>query len=303
MPKFRVVEFTSIEGIRNTLKDKMKIVDFADGFAINGDATSDEVVAYVNERVPQIRMILTDPPYGGILNENWDKERLGTTLASWMVGWTEKWGKHLERGNAIYVWGGVGTYRNRPYMEYLSRVEHESQVKIQNIITWGKKRGIGTAYNYLFTREELAFMLRGGKNVKPTVFNVPLLPELRGYAGFDKKYPAKSDYKRRTNVWTDITEILQGKVHPAEKAARVCEIPIEVSSNVGDWVLDMFAGSGTVPRAARKLGRNWIAIENDPETFEKMVVRLDSQPTIPPPPPLSTIPPDIIIEDDESDDE
>lgn len=275
----------------------MRVVDFEDGFAVNGDATSEEVISYVRDRVPEIKLIYTDPPYGGILNEAWDRARLGSELASWMIDWTNKWSPLLPRGGAMYVWGGVGTYKNRPFMEYVSRVENEADVKIQNVITWGKKRGIGTAYNYLFTREELLFMLRGGKNVKPTVFNVPLLPDLRGYAGFNKKYPAKSDYKRRTNVWTDVTEILSGKVHPAEKAQRVCEIPIEVSTNVGDWVLDLFAGSGSIPKAARKLGRQWIAIENDAETFEKMIVRMGSAPTVLPPPP-STIPPDVIVDDD-----
>jgi DNA modification methylase len=252
----------------------MKFVEFDDGLAVQGDSTSEEVISLVVDKVPNIRMIYTDPPYGGILNESWDRERLGTELATWMIGWTERWGRTLERGNAMYVWGGVGTYRNRPFMEYMSRVEFEADVKIQNVITWAKKRGIGTQYNYLFTREELAFMLRGGKNVKPLVFNVPLLSDLRGYAGFNKKYPAKSDYKRRTNVWSDVTEILSGKVHPAEKAAKVCEIPIEVSSNPGEWVVDLFAGSGSIPLAARKLGRKWVAIESDAETFEKMIQRL-----------------------------
>lgn len=277
----------------------MKVVDFSDGYAVLGDSSSEEVFQYVNDRTPEIELIYTDPPYGGILNESWDRARLGIELATWMISWTKLWEKSLARGGAMYVWGGVGTYKNRPLMEYMCKVESECDFKIQNVITWSKKRGIGTAYNYLFTREELLFMLRGGKNVKPLVFNVPLLPDLRGYAGFDKRYPAKSEYKRRTNVWSDVTEIFQGKLHPAEKASRVCEIPIEVSSNPGGWVLDLFAGSGAIPRAARKLGRNWIAIESDEQTFDKMCHRLGNDNGTIPPRSISSIPPDIILEDDE----
>jgi len=40
---------------------------------------------------------------------------------------------------------------------------------------------------------------------------------------------------------------------------------IEVSSNPGDTVLDMFAGSGSTGVAAKKLGRKYILIEKRKE--------------------------------------
>ena len=105
----------------------------------------------------------------------------------------------------------------------------------------------------------------------PRKFTVPLLERKRGYAGYNEKYPAKSDFLRRTNVWDDITEILKDKTHATQKPVRLMEIPIEVHTEPGEWVLDPFAGSGTTAHAARNLGRRWIVVERDGDEFEKMV--------------------------------
>jgi DNA modification methylase len=88
------------------------------------------------------------------------------------------------------------------------------------------------------------------------------------------KYPAKSEFFRRTNVWDDITEIMRGKTHINQKPRRLMEIPIEVHTEPGEWVLDPFAGSGTTAHAARALGRRFVVVEKDPEEFEKMVASL-----------------------------
>jgi DNA modification methylase len=117
-------------------------------------------------------------------------------------------------------------------------------------------------------------LIKGDDIKKPRRFNVPLLEEKRGYAGFNKKYPAKSEFYRRTNVWTDITEIMQGKVHDAQKQQRVIEIPIEVHTQPGEFVIDPFAGSGTTALAAAKLGRRFVVIEKDEKIFEDMLTRL-----------------------------
>lgn len=198
-----------------------------------------------------VDLIVADPPYGGILKEAWDVAnyaKVGELIV-----------RVLKQGGTAYVWGGVGTEQNRPFFEWLSSVERDTGLKLQNLITWSKKRAYGTATNYLFTREECAMLVKGDK---PKTFNIPLLEEKRGYAGYNPKYPAKSEFKRRTNVWTDITEIFKGKIHPAEKPSKLAEIMIETSSNPGDKILDPFAGSGSTGVACLKVGgRSCVLIE------------------------------------------
>jgi DNA modification methylase len=201
-----------------------------------------------------VDLIVCDPPYGEILDEPWDHEcyeRLGKLVEKLLV----------PRGTA-YVYGGIGTYKNRPFMRWLSAVEDETNLRLHNLITWGKKRAYGKSDNFLFTREECAMLVKCGKDEKPKTFNIPLLDKLRGYAGYSAKYPAKSPYLRRTNVWTDVTELFRGKIHAAEKPSKLAEIMLKTSSNPGDLVVDLFAGSGSTGVAALAVsGRRCVLFE------------------------------------------
>lgn len=245
------------------------------GVALLADATAPatikDVLAITGGQVP---LIIADPPYGNIVDQEWDKtELLDAQFAAHMKAWTWAWREALLPGGAFYVWGGIGTPGFRPFFKYMAMAEVAGLFELANVITWKKKRAYGVQHNYLFTREECAYFCNGPAK-SPRCFNVPLLDEKRGYAGFSEKYAAKSDYLRRSNVWADVTELLRGKVHPTQKAQRVIEIPIEVHTNSGEWVIDPFAGAGTTAHAARKLGRQFVVVENDPATFDGMVSRL-----------------------------
>lgn len=254
----------------------MRVVEFRTGFAIQGDSTTasvvDRTLSLAGSCVP---LVIADPPYGNVLADAWDRwEGDEASFVDWMLKWTESWQRALLPDAALYVWGGVGTPGFRPFFSYLSRVERETSLRLANLITWKKRRAYGVQHNYLFTREECVYLINGPDVKRPRRFNVPLLDELRGYAGFDPKHPAKSEFYRRSNVWTDVTEVMRGKVHPAQKAPRVIEVPIEVHTTPGEWVVDPFAGSGTTALAAIRLGRRFVVVEACPKAFETMVERI-----------------------------
>jgi DNA modification methylase len=200
-----------------------------------------------------VPLIIADPPYGDILPVDWDRGQPG--LYDRLAMLVERL---LVPGGTAYVFGGIGKPGNRVFFNWLARVEQATALRIHTVITWSKRRAYGTASNFLFTREECAMLVKGDK---PRTFNVPLLDVKRGYAGYNEKYPAKSEYLRRTNVWTDVTEIFKGKIHPAEKPARLAEIMIETSSQPGELVLDPMAGSGSTGVAAVRLGRSCVLVE------------------------------------------
>ncbi len=196
-------------------------------------------------------LVICDPPYGKIVKENWDYAQYRQ--------WMRLCISICKFDCTIVMWGGIGKQGNRPFLTFSSRVETKfPDFQIKNWITWGKRRAYGVKDNYLFTREECLILTRG----KPT-FNVPLLDMKRGYAGYNPDYPALSEFKRRTNVWTDITELFKGKVHPCEKPDRLYEVLIETHSNPGDLVIDPCAGSCLTDRVARRLGRNSICVEKE----------------------------------------
>ena len=243
------------------------------GYAVCADATIPGVRARVRELTGDVPLIIADPPYGKVLSEKWDRvNQSDHEFCGWMVSWTRTWAEVLSSGGSMYVWGGIGKVGFRPFFRYLVSAELPGEFELANLITWKKRRGYGKPRDYLFCREECAWFVKGDAK-RPLCFNIPLLEVKRGYAGYNAKYPAKSEFLRRSNVWVE-PELLRGKVHPAQKAQRVIEVPIEVHTQPGEWVIDPFAGSGTTALAARKLGRRFMVIENDEATFEAMLARL-----------------------------
>ena len=49
---------------------------------------------------------------------------------------------------------------------------------------------------------------------------------------------------------------------------------VQASSRPGDWVLDFFAGSGTLGAVARASGRRFVLVDSNPEAIEVMRRRL-----------------------------
>ncbi len=203
----------------------------------------------------QPTLAICDAPYG-ITKEKWDVARYGD--------WMALCAKNVTPDATVCMWGGTGTPKKRPFILFAATVERDfPEWTILNWITWGKRRAYGTAGNYLYTREECLILTRG-----EPVFNIPLLEQKRGYAGYNEKYPAKSEFLRRSNVWTDINELFKGKTHPNEKPRRLYEVLIETHSKPGDTVFDPCAGSGVTQRAARATGRHSVIIEQDREYLE-----------------------------------
>lgn len=251
----------------------MRVIEGKDCLLINGDCTLEETFNAVRSAViTDVPLIITDPPYGNVAKASWDRVKENDhDYATWMIDWTNLWSNILSDGGAFYIWGGIGTPGFRPFFKFLSRADDDlNELRMANLITWSKKRAYGINHNYLFTREELAYLTKGDPK-KPRCFKIPLLTTKRGYSGYNPKYPAKSEFYRRTNVWNDITEIFKGKSHPTQKPPILSEIPIEIHTEEGEWVIDMFAGSGSTGAAARKLNRKFILVEKDETYFADLV--------------------------------
>jgi DNA modification methylase len=250
------------------------IVQLPGGIAIHADSTLDTTRQTVADHCDTIACIIADPPYGHIIKHSWDNEYDNQHAhAQWMLDWTQLWADPLTPGGAFWVWGSYGKPDFRPYFQYLANVEQAGILQIANYITWKKKRARGIQWGMLQTREDLAYMVRGTYN-KPRCFTPPYLEEKRGYPGYNKQYPAKSEYLRRGSVWTDITEILRGKTHPTQKPTKLYTIMIEATTRPGDWIIDPFAGSGVTAHAARETDRRYVIIERDKTYFDQMVESL-----------------------------
>jgi len=83
--------------------------------------------------------------------------------------------------------------------------------------------------------------------------------------------------KTPTDVWwlTIVPTNSKEKTgYPTQKPLKLLERIVRVHSDVGDWVLDFFAGSGTTGEAAARLGRRFVLIDNHPDAIRVMTERL-----------------------------
>ena len=135
--------------------------------------------------------------------------------------------------------------------------------------------------------ESMGFRSNGGGNWTKYAgdTNFPLLPteehwgKLRGILGFDLEYNKVGVTFNTewgiTNVWDDVDFYDEERIHPTQKPVKLAERLISVSSNKGDMVLDLFAGSANVSRACKKSGRRFVGVEACKEYYDKAVSRLD----------------------------
>jgi site-specific DNA-methyltransferase (adenine-specific) len=87
--------------------------------------------------------------------------------------------------------------------------------------------------------------------------------------------------KLPTDVWWHTIVSPTGKEktgYPTQKPLGILRRVIQASSQEGSLVLDFFAGSGTTGAAAAELGRNFILIDQNPESIEVIKERFRALP-------------------------
>ena len=76
----------------------------------------------------------------------------------------------------------------------------------------------------------------------------------------------ETDIKSVDDVWRmsmlQPADRSQNQRYPTQKPEALLERIISATTGAGDLVLDAFAGSGTTPAVAEKLGRRWVAIDS-----------------------------------------
>jgi site-specific DNA-methyltransferase (adenine-specific) len=160
----------------------------------------------------------------------------------------------------------------------------QEKFHFKDLITWKKNRGIGMRKGWLYTREECMWFVKDNKKF---IWNkeYQYSNEKRAFDVVKKggEKVNKSDYKRITNVWSDINELGYGsspkKYKDIRKTSHFTPKPIELFERIikahtkeGDLVLDCFAGTGVTSLACRKLNRKYILVEKDKDNIDEEVV-------------------------------
>ncbi len=215
-----------------------------------------------------VSLLLTDPPYMGIVEDSWDNQWASVdAYVDWMYTLFVKAKPKLTNTGSLIFFGGVGKHGERPFFKLMEKLESNNLLSYRNLITWKKRRAYGKSHDYLFCREEIAWYSVSSQRTEVT-FNVPLLDIKRGYDGWNEKYKAKSEYKRVSNVWDDVPELFR-PTRRAQKPLLLMNRLVKTHSNPGDLVVDPFTGWGSTGVAALSLGRLFQGSERIPEDASK----------------------------------
>ena len=245
-----------------TLKDKSRF-DEKD-IIIQADAFS--ALPYIPNK--SVDLLIVDPPYnltkrfGGMNFKKTDTE----TYAEYTRKWLEAVLPKLKDNASVYVccdWQSSMVIGNL-IAEYLT---------IRNRITWQREKGRGASANWKNGMEDIWFATL----TNDYTFNLDAVKIRKKVVAPYKENGKPKDWEQTaagnfrntcpSNFWDDISipywSMPENTTHPTQKPEKLIAKLILASSNVGDTVLDIFAGSGTTPVTAKKLSRRYIGIELD----------------------------------------
>jgi len=224
------------------------------------------------KKIPEnsIDLIFADPPYNMQLknalyrpnntkvdgvDDEWDKFTSFSEYDDFCISWLKECKRILKDTGSIWV---IGSYHN---IFRVGNIMLNLGFWILNDVTWYKTNPMPNFLGTRFTNAtETLLWCSKGEQYKKYTFNHKMM----------KKYNGD---KQMTSVWQIGLcigeERLKGedgkKAHSTQKPEELLKRVILSTSKQGDIVLDPFFGTGTTGAVAKKLNRNFIGIEKEPE--------------------------------------
>ncbi|MBR4857719.1 MAG: site-specific DNA-methyltransferase [Clostridia bacterium] len=242
---------------------------------INGDS----IVEMNRMPANSVDLIFADPPYWmrteGVLkrvegtdfdgcDDDWDKFDSLESYEKFTEDWLRACHRILKPNGSIWVIGGMQCIYT------IGSIMQNVGFWLINDVIWHKKN---PTPNFMGTRlnnsHETLIWATKSKTSKYT-FNYKTAKELNVDSVEEKAY-SNGTRKQMGSVWRfsvcSGTERLKddegNKLHSTQKPLEMLERIVAISSSKGDIVLDPFGGTMTTGVAAKKLGRNYIMIEQD----------------------------------------
>lgn len=263
-PRNRTLSISNGEKDRLRMQITAKYRSNADSQLIIGDAF--EVLKTLPER--QFDLLFADPPYN--LTKKFGKEEFKRSSSDEYEEWLDSWVRLcvplLKPTASVYI---CGDWRSAAAIQRVG----SKYFKQQNRITWEREKGRGAKRNWKNAAEDIWFFTVSDE----FTFNLDAVKQRRRVMapykenGQPKDWSESQDGNFRdthpSNIWTDITvpfwSMPENTDHPTQKPEKLLAKIILASTNAGYLILDPFAGSGTTAVVAKKLGRDFLAIESD----------------------------------------
>lgn len=283
--------------IRDKVKGKVKLIYIDPPFATKGDFEGNvgedsyadrvdrgEFIEGLRERLIYLRELLADD--GSIyLHCDWHmghsiKLIMDEVFKSGLFHNHITWKRSTPRGNAYrrypeltdyiffysqssqYAWNQqYGEYRTAYIEKYYSYIDETTGQRFQPTSLLGHA-GINPVYEWRGIRKPWRYPKHrlDELDAKKLLYwpKEDGIPRLKRFLEDQKGVPIQS-------LWDDIppvnSQAAEDTGFPTQKPEALLERIILASSNPGDLVMDVFAGSGTTAAVAEKLGRRWIVCD------------------------------------------
>ena len=214
-------------------------------------------------------LLIADPPY------NLDKDFHGSRFSrmddaayeAYTIQWLDAALPCLKPDGSVYV---CCDWRSSAV---ISRVL-ESRLHVRNRITWQREKGRGAKKNWKNSMEDIWFATLS----EDYSFDADAVRQRRRVLapyrekGQPKDWQETKDGRFRdtapSNFWDDISipywSMPENTAHPTQKPEKLMAKLVLASCPKGGTVLDPFLGSGSSAVTAKKLGRHFVGIEQNP---------------------------------------
>lgn len=228
-----------------------------------------------------IDLIICDGPYG-ITENKWDRI---SDIQNYNLNLIRIFSRVLKKGGTLYLFGKY---------DCIDFIDYRPYLKLNSKIVWYQPSRLAQGkHNYTNNYDIIAYFTKGrAKTFNLDDIRVPQLVELehrlrcervpsvaRGRYGRTKFNEAG---KNPGDVWGDIKQLTYKSkelikisgLHTIQKPEKLMERIIKASSNVEDLILDPFAGTGTALVVSKRLHRNFIGFEINPQYVQIIEERL-----------------------------
>lgn len=213
----------------------------------------------------QLKNTLTRPDHSTVnaVMETWDHFNSFAEYDQFCITWLTECQRILKKTGTIWL---IGTYHN---IFRLGALLQNLGFWILNDIVWVKPNPMpnfrGTRFN---NAHETLIWAAPHEKAKYTF-------HYHTMKNFNDDKQMRSDWM--IPICSGIERLKENgqKVHPTQKPEALLYRILLATSNDNDIILDPFAGSGTTAVAAKQLGRQFIAIEQDPYYVEQAQLRLE----------------------------
>jgi len=215
-----------------------------------------------------IDLIFVDPPYniGKVFNGKKNNWKTDEAYLEWCYEWIDLCIAKLKDSGSLYI---MAATQSMPYIDLYAR----QRMTILSRIIWHydssgvqAKKHFGSLYepilfmvkdkrNYTFNTDDIMVEAKTGAKRKLIDYRKPI-PTIYN----PKKVPGNVWYIPRVRY-----RMPEYEKHPTQKPELLLERIIKASSDKGDIILDLFAGTFTTCAVAKRLGRKSIGVDIEEE--------------------------------------